>query len=108
MFPSLSRALAVVASIVLVLTPASGASAQVGSTTDILTGVVTGPDAKPLAGAIVDATAVDGQITRHATTGAPSWLCQNIVAASGLKVHGLIIGLVSASVFPNAFLCDPG
>ena len=44
--------------------------AQVGSTTDILTGVVTGPDSKPLAGATVDAMAVDGQITRHAQTGA--------------------------------------
>ena len=40
-----------------------------GSTTDILTGVVTGPDGKPLAGATVDATALDGQITRHAQTG---------------------------------------
>jgi Carboxypeptidase regulatory-like domain len=48
---------------------ATGARAQVGSTTDILTGVVTGPDSKPVAGATVDATAVDGQITRHAQTG---------------------------------------
>ncbi|HLB08304.1 MAG TPA: carboxypeptidase-like regulatory domain-containing protein, partial [Gemmatimonadaceae bacterium] len=48
---------------------AAGAGAQVGSTTDILTGVVSGPDSKPLAGATVDATAVDGQITRHAQTG---------------------------------------
>ncbi|MDQ2766660.1 MAG: carboxypeptidase-like regulatory domain-containing protein, partial [Gemmatimonadota bacterium] len=45
------------------------AHAQVGSTTDILTGVITGPDAKPLAGVTVDAMAVDGQITRHAQTG---------------------------------------
>lgn len=48
---------------------AAPARAQVGSTTDILTGVVTGPDSKPLAGATVDATAVDGQVTRHAQTG---------------------------------------
>jgi Carboxypeptidase regulatory-like domain/LTXXQ motif family protein len=45
------------------------ARAQVGSTTDILTGVISGPDSKPLAGASVDAMAVDGQITRHALTG---------------------------------------
>ena len=48
---------------------AARVGAQVGSTTDILTGVVTDPDSKPLAGATVDATAVDGQITRHAQTG---------------------------------------
>ncbi|HEY2896783.1 MAG TPA: carboxypeptidase-like regulatory domain-containing protein, partial [Gemmatimonadaceae bacterium] len=40
-----------------------------GSTTDILTGLVTGPDGKPLPGAAVDATALDGQITRHTQTG---------------------------------------
>ncbi|MEP7065100.1 MAG: carboxypeptidase regulatory-like domain-containing protein [Gemmatimonadota bacterium] len=45
------------------------AHAQVGSTTDILTGVVTGPDSRPLQGATVDATAAEGQITRHALTG---------------------------------------
>jgi len=44
-------------------------AAQVGSTTDILTGVISGPDNHPLAGATVDAMATDGQITRHATTG---------------------------------------
>ena len=43
--------------------------AQVGSTTDILIGVISGPDARPLAGATVDAMAIDGQITRHALTG---------------------------------------
>jgi len=66
---SISRGFFSFAVFVLVLVSSSGASAQVGSTTDILTGVVTGPDAKPLAGASVDATATDGQITRHATTG---------------------------------------
>ncbi|MBK5189426.1 MAG: carboxypeptidase regulatory-like domain-containing protein, partial [Gemmatimonadaceae bacterium] len=48
---------------------AARARAQVGSTTDILTGIVTGPDSRPLAGATIEATAIDGQITRHAQTG---------------------------------------
>ena len=55
--------------LLLTLPFADHARAQVGSTTDILTGVVTGPDGNPLAGATVDATALDGQITRHAQTG---------------------------------------
>ena len=65
---TLARALLSIA-ILLSLSFAASARAQVGSTTDILTGVITGPDGKPLAGATVDATALDGQITRHATTG---------------------------------------
>ena len=65
-----SRVPARLATLVALLTlAATGLGAQVGSTTDILTGVVSGPDSKPLAGATVDATAVDGQITRHAQTG---------------------------------------
>lgn len=44
------------------------AHAQVGSTTDILTGVITGPDGHPLADVAVDATSVETQITRHTTT----------------------------------------
>jgi hypothetical protein len=54
----------------LMLAAAGPVAAQVGSTTDILTGIITGPDARPLAGAAVDATASDGAITRHAQTGA--------------------------------------
>ena len=67
---TLSRVIACLA-VPLALTSfvAPRARAQVGSTTDILTGLIIGPDSKPLAGATVDATAVDGQITRHAQTG---------------------------------------
>ncbi|MEO8878844.1 MAG: carboxypeptidase-like regulatory domain-containing protein [Gemmatimonadaceae bacterium] len=67
---TLSRVFACLAIPLLALSiGAPPARAQVGSTTDILTGVISDPDSKPLAGATVDATAVDGQITRHALTG---------------------------------------
>jgi hypothetical protein len=66
---TLARASLRFAILLIALASAARANAQVGSTTDILTGVVTGPDGKPLAGAAVDATALDGQITRHAQTG---------------------------------------
>jgi len=46
------------------------ASAQVGTTTDIITGVVLGPDSQPLAGAVVQATSVETQISRQRTTDA--------------------------------------
>src|SRR5947199_6842094 len=49
---------------------ASRASARVGTTTEIITGTVVGPDSQPLAGALVQALSVETQITRHATTGA--------------------------------------
>ncbi|PYP29795.1 MAG: hypothetical protein DMD55_00315, partial [Gemmatimonadetes bacterium] len=49
---------------------ASGAAAQVGTTTDIITGTVVGPDNQPLAGALVQAVSVETQISRHATTDA--------------------------------------
>src|SRR5438128_483412 len=54
-----SRTLAFLALLLLVLLPAARSSAQVGSATDILTGVVTGPDAKPLAGEQVERLPVD-------------------------------------------------
>src|SRR2546425_452061 len=49
---------------------ASRAAAQVGTTTDIITGTVVGPDSQPLAGALVQALSVETQISRHATTDA--------------------------------------
>jgi len=55
----------------LALAPmASRAAAQVGTTTDIITGTVVGPDSQPLAGALVQAVSVESQISRHATTDA--------------------------------------
>ena len=47
------------------LTPAA---AQVGTTTDIITGRVTGPDSQPLVGATVQATAIETQVSRARST----------------------------------------
>src|SRR3989454_9851531 len=46
------------------------AAAQVGTTTDIITGTVTGRDSQPLAGAIVQATSLETQVSRQRTTDA--------------------------------------
>src|SRR5207253_9030697 len=43
---------------------------QVGTTTDIITGTVTGPDSQPLAGALVQATSLETQVSRQRTTDA--------------------------------------
>src|SRR6476660_4723410 len=43
-------------------------TAQVGSTTDIITGRVVGPDSIPLVGAKVDATSAETQVTRSTRT----------------------------------------
>ncbi len=47
--------------------PARGA-AQVGSTTDIITGTVRGPDSLPIAGAVVQAISIETQVSRQRTT----------------------------------------
>lgn len=52
---------------VLLFTPVA-ALAQVGSTTDIITGRVTGPDSQPVAGARVDVQSVETQVTRTTRT----------------------------------------
>src|SRR5436190_4727164 len=57
----------VLAALVVVATPRS-AGAQVGSTTDILTGRITAPDGSPVVGARVDATSVETGVTRSRTT----------------------------------------
>src|SRR5438034_8280902 len=54
---------------VLAVAPRPAAS-QVGTTTDILTGTVTGPDSQPLAGAIVQVTSVETRVSRQRTTDA--------------------------------------
>jgi hypothetical protein len=46
----------------------SAAVAQVGSTTDIITGRIMSPDGKPIVGARVDATSVETGVTRSRTT----------------------------------------
>jgi len=43
------------------------AAAQVGTTTDIITGTVTGRDSQPLAGALVQATSLETQVSRPVT-----------------------------------------
>src|SRR5436305_4181369 len=53
--------------VAVVATPVA-ARAQVGSTTDIITGKVTSPDGKPIQGARVDATSVETGVTRSRTT----------------------------------------
>jgi hypothetical protein len=53
----------------MILAPASG-RAQVGVTTDIVTGRVTGPGGGPLAGVTVEVTSVETQITRRGRTNA--------------------------------------
>jgi hypothetical protein len=44
------------------------AAPQVGATTDIITGTVTGPDSQPIAGAVVQATSLETQVSRSRTT----------------------------------------
>jgi hypothetical protein len=46
------------------------AATQVGTTTDIITGTVTGPDGQPLPGAVVEATSTETQVSRQRTTDA--------------------------------------
>ncbi len=53
-----------------ILSAPLAASAQVGSTTDIIMGQVTSPEGKPLPGAKVEATSAETQITRTKTTDA--------------------------------------
>src|SRR5947209_178982 len=54
--------------LVVVVLSARVVRAQVGSTTDIITGKITSPDGKPVVGARVDATSVETGVTRSRTT----------------------------------------
>ena len=54
----------------IALTPTGRALAQVGSTTDILMGKISGLDSQSVAGARVEATSLETGITRTKTTGA--------------------------------------
>src|SRR5712691_8230440 len=58
--------------LVVLLAPVASrpARAQVGETMDIITGTITGPDSQPLAGAIVQATSLETQVSRQRTTDA--------------------------------------
>src|SRR5438876_10297581 len=62
------RALA--AAVALVLIVPAGLRAQVGATTDIITGVVTGPDSAPVSGAQVQVISLESEVARTRTTDA--------------------------------------
>src|SRR5438128_9589523 len=62
------RALA--AAVALVLIVPAGLRAQVGATTDIITGVVTGPDSAPVPGAQVQVISLESEVARTRTTDA--------------------------------------
>ena len=53
---------------VTALSAPAAARAQVGSTTEIITGKITGPNGEPIAGARVDVMSVETQVTRGRTT----------------------------------------
>lgn len=65
--PALAMGAALLALVLLVLAPA-GAGAQVGGSTDIIMGTVSGPTGTPLAGARVQVTSVETGVTRTKTT----------------------------------------
>lgn len=65
MIPTVTRAL--LASLLFVC-PSGAALAQVNGTTDIIVGKVTAPDGRPLAGARVEVTSLETEITRSRTT----------------------------------------
>jgi hypothetical protein len=56
------------AAVVTMLAAPLSAGAQVGSTTDIITGKIMSPDGKPIVGARVDATSIETGVTRSRTT----------------------------------------
>src|SRR3989442_9423221 len=59
--------LSLLALLLAVVAPRPAAS-QVGTTTDIITGTVTGLDSQPLAGAVVQATSLETQVSRQHVT----------------------------------------
>lgn len=54
----------------LVVSLAHPLRAQVGASTDIITGTVVGPDGKPIEGATVEVMSVETEVSRHKTTNA--------------------------------------
>jgi Carboxypeptidase regulatory-like domain len=62
------RRVAIIWAVLLCGAGVPGARAQVGTTTDILTGVVTDETGAPLAGAVVEAQSIESEITRRVRT----------------------------------------
>src|SRR6059058_543209 len=56
--------------VALAAVSAQAVGAQVGATTDIITGKVTGPDSQPLPGAVVVATSVETRVSHQRTSDA--------------------------------------
>src|SRR5690349_11426104 len=56
--------------LLFLLSAARAASAQVGTTSDVITGTVVGPDSQPLLEATVQVTSTELQISRQRTTDA--------------------------------------
>jgi len=56
--------------LIVVATVPRRSAAQVGATTDIITGTVTGPDSLPVAGAVVQVISLETQVSRQRTTDA--------------------------------------
>ena len=75
------------------------AAAQVGTTTDIITGVVLGPDSQPVAGAIVQATSIETQVSRQRTTDAKGRY--TIVFPDGGGQYNMLVRAVGMA--PQAF-----
>ena len=63
-----TAALAAALCVVALVVSATGAAAQVGTTTDILTGTVTDPTGHPIEGADVEAMSLETEISRHTHT----------------------------------------
>ena len=68
LFRSGSHRFVLVLTVLAIVATPGGARAQVGSTTDIITGRITSPDGRPVVGARVDATSVETGVTRSRTT----------------------------------------
>ena len=91
----------ILAALVLLAAVAHPARAQVGSTTDIIMGKVTGPDDNPVAGARVEVKSIETGITRRKTTnekGEYSILFPDGGGSYELKVTFLGYGPYSTSV----------
>jgi hypothetical protein len=64
------RTVSLLAAACLALTLPPAAAAQVGGTTDIIAGTVTGADGRPLSDVVIEAFSLETQITRRAATDA--------------------------------------
>src|SRR5690242_8209365 len=68
LFRSRSGHLPVVLAVLAIIASTRAVRAQVGSTTDIITGHITSPDGRPVVGARVDAMSIETGVTRSRTT----------------------------------------